>query len=846
MNDSARVLGLTGGRLQGMQLGVSLLGELLLGVLVLSGLLLGGPLLGLLGSAASAQAGEPVPRGSTVRIGIVYDNESEVMTQAVGQFEAQIRELLGDDYDLRFDARMSIGRDLTRQAATAALQTMFDDPEVDIVLAAGYVASTVASHLGPLPKPTIAPFSLDAELQGLQPRPDGSSGIPNLNYLSSPAIVKSYFEVLNRVAPFQNLAIIGPEVMFDTHPGWQEGFLGRLGMPDVRIFPVLLDRDVASTLTAIPPETDAVVVLTAPLLLAEVKELADGLIARKLPSLSPVGAEDMELGILAGMRADQKVNRFSRRVALNVQRILAGTDPADLPVAFSADARLVINMATARAIGVSPPWDLRLEAVLIHDEPLPSARHLTLVGVLQEAMTVNPDVLTRRQAVIGGEQEIKRARSDWLPQADIGASGLWIDQDRAAASFGTNPERTGTASASISQLIYSEGVSANLGIQKRLQEAREHELQQVRLDVALEVSLAYLNVLRARASERIQRDNLLLNQSNLEMAQVRESIGVAGPAEVYRWESELAQRRNELIQANALRNVAEIELNRVLLRPLEQPFSTEDITSVDDLMHVDESWLRTHIGNPAEFKRLRIWLEERALAASPEIMALDAAIAAQERALKAANRAYYVPDIALQGSYDYIFHRSGVGSDFSELQDPNAPFVFPEPSDHAWGVGLFLTLPILEGGARRADQLQARSDLLELGYERESLVLRISQRVRTAAHFTGASFANIRHARDAAEAAANSLRVVSESYARGAATFLDLLEAQNNTLITDLTAANALYGFLIDYMELQRASGSFDLLLTTEERQAQLEQLEAFMAGAGDASDKGGAGEPGE
>ncbi len=62
----------------------------------------------------------------------------------------------------------------------------------------------------------------------------------------------------------------------------------------------------------------------------------------------------------------------------------------------------------------------------------------------------------------------------------------------------------------------------------------------MRLDIAQQTATAYLNVLRAKTFERVQKDNLQLTRSNLELARVRRQIGVSGPAEVYRWESQMA------------------------------------------------------------------------------------------------------------------------------------------------------------------------------------------------------------------------------------------------------------------------------------------------------------------
>ena len=97
-----------------------------------------------------------------------------------------------------------------------------------------------------------------------------------------------------------------------------------------------------------------------------------------------------------------------------------------------------------------------------------------------------------------------------------------------------------TGTASLSQVIYADPAWANLSIQKNLQTAREQEREAVRFDITLEAAASYLNVLRAKAVERIEKENLNLTRSNLELAKVRQSVGISGPAEVYRWEAAIA------------------------------------------------------------------------------------------------------------------------------------------------------------------------------------------------------------------------------------------------------------------------------------------------------------------
>ena len=321
-----------------------------------------------------------------------------------------------------------------------------------------------------------------------------------------------------------------------------------------------------------------------------------------------------------------------------------------------------------------------------------------------------------------------------------------------------------------------------------------------------------------------------MTRSNLELAQVRQEIGVASPAEVIRWENQIANNRRNVIDASAQRNVAEIRLNRLLNRPLEESFQTEETNLDDPVLQTSAARLGPYLGDPFAFDIFRDFMTAEALMVAPELQQLDAAIRAQDRALTAASRAFWVPTVFFSGDVSAV-KTGGAGTSF------NLGFALPGnltgPNALNWTLNVSASLPLFTGGARRAEQTQTSEELEELRLTRRSLAQQVEQRVRSALHVAGASYAGIELAEASADAADRNLDLVTDAYEQGAASILDLLDGQNQALVAREVAATAVFNYLIDLMTVQRAVGQFDFFITPDQYQTFLGRLRLFFAQAG-------------
>ena len=453
-------------------------------------------------------------------------------------------------------------------------------------------------------------------------------------------------------------------------------------------------------------------------------------------------------------------------------------------------------------------------AELINEKRTDIDRKINIRQAIDEALRVNLDLKAETYTISAGHQDINKARSNLFPQIDLSATGLIIDDDRAAASLGSTAERTISGSAKVSQIIYSEPVYANLSIQKNLQKSREWQMHQLRLDIIAETGTAYLNLLNAKTVEQIQIDNMKLTRSNLNLAQNRKAIGVSGPGEVYRWESELASNRRNVVEAQARRNVAEMQLNRILDRPIEESFLTEEARVNDFILKTIDEKVFRYMNNKNDFKIFRNFMVAETFANSPELQQLETAIKAQKRVASSRANAFWSPTLALQAEAVKTFDEGGAGTDFSlaNLFPPEAQSSFTAADDLNWNVALNLQFPLFSGGAKFADRKKASAEVTQLEIERDALKDKLEQRTRTALHLAGASWAGIEFSRDAAESARKNLELVTDGYSRGLVSITDLLEAQNAALVAVQVASQARYQFLKDIVEVLRSSGRFYFL----------------------------------
>lgn len=764
------------------------------------------------GTVSAQEVGEKTTQEQLPQytIAFLYDGAMANGNISPSFFQKEITQIAKGEFDVIFPEEFVIQADSTLKGIENLLDSLLANPEVDLVVTIGAIGSTIACGKKNLPKPVVAPFIFDGELQNA-PRIGISSGVSNLFYMNLNSPIDQELIQFRKLVPFKKLGFLIDKRDLEHIPAVTK-FVKSLSFEhSIDVFIIPVENSATDVLAQIPADLSAVMV--GPIWQmsdSEVALLSEGLIANRIAGFTIASYDLVEKGLFATTMPKNGDQQLARQMAIAIQEILLGEDPKEIPVNFSRGQKLTINMQTARAINRLPSLDYTTGANLLNAKKENIGRKVTFTEIVQEALSANLDLAVAEQDVLAGNYKVNEARSALLPQLGIGAGGRVIDEDRAFISQGTSPEQVLLGSLSFSQQIYSERSWSNFSVEKDIQGSREYDRDTIKLDIIYQAAVSYLNVLRSETAERLQKENMLLTQANLERAQIRLNTGVAGPDELYRWQSEFANSRQTVLKAESTTRTAKQSMNRIVNRPLSEDFFATEMDLKDPLIIGGNKIFYQLIHNPGNFNRFNSFALQKGLAEAPELKVIDKAISAQERLLTESGRDYWVPTVSLEASLDHNFQESGAGQRNEEETGLD---------ETSWQATMMARLPLFEGGRKNATHAKNKIQLRQLKIERKAAEERISQLILESLNNTRASYPSINLSRDSVDAARRNLQLITDSYIQGIKSIIELLDAQTQALNAELDAANAVYNFLIDFMGVQRSIGSFITFSTAEERE---------------------------
>ena len=757
----------------------------------------------------------------TVTIKLISESveTEDASSNLLATSKAEITSLLQNRYNLKFEDHY-VGFDIP--SIVASIEEGFSNEEVDLVIALGPISSAILANRNSFGKPGIASIILDHELQEILITGQGSSGIENFTYIETPFDIERDLKMLHEIVSYQTLGIIGGNEIFDNFPLVQQIFSQITNTLGASIEIIPLQKTVEETMATISNRIDAVYAL--PLFQnysqEQVDQLFEQINQRKIPSAALIGDEFLARGAFMGYLSQYNLQRIPRRIALDVMKILEGVPASSLPVEMDAyTEELGINMATSRRIGVHPNWDILSESIQFNIDEFPDGSALTLKGAIAEALQRNLGLRVASADPTLAQKDIDLAIADLFPQVDISSSYQVIDDITALSRQGSQGQFNWLAGGSFSQVVLSEPTFANVAIQRLLKKSAEMGMLQTQLDLVIDVSTAYLNYLQAKSNLDIQLQNVEVTRENYHIAKAKEAVGYSGASDLYRWEAQLASANIDLNDAVATLDQTRFQINQLLNRPIEQSFQIEDVSLEEQMIMISDERLDL-IDNYGQLVKFANFLVDEAMQNLPELGQFDANIAAQERLALSQKRAFYLPSVALSGSANMVLSKSRVPEQFTPIDNVTT-----------WDISVGLQFPILQGGARKHRLEQTKVGILQLKDQRGDLRNQLEQRIRSNIASVGASYSRVELSRKAADASLKNFAIVQDSYSAGQVNIVTLIDAQTNSLQTELSALNAVYSFVLDFLNLERSIGGFYFMSSEAEKNDFFTRMNAYVFG---------------
>jgi outer membrane protein TolC len=408
-------------------------------------------------------------------------------------------------------------------------------------------------------------------------------------------------------------------------------------------------------------------------------------------------------------------------------------------------------------------------------EPVP----LDLDAALTLAARHNPGLRLARERVAEREGVVVEVQAVRLPRFDVGAQYREVDEDRIE-TFGDFPQndRSYTVDLTARYTLYAGGgPTANVAAAEKAVAAAREEVGAALSGVLLQAGTYYFDGLLARRRAQVQEEAIAVFEKQREWAQRRFQAGAGPELDVLRAEVATANARPPLIRA---RNDEKVALARLvetigldLARRLEQPFAlVENWPEAAPAWPLERYFDHAAAGRP-EFQALRL----QSLASLDRLRAVDATRRPQLGVL------------------------AGYGLSGRQFNDG-----FGSPLE-GWSMTAQASWLLWDGGATEGRRRQEESRRAQFDLERLRLDHAVHREVQEA-WLACTEAAEIRAtAATVVRTATEVLRQAEARFEAGAATQLDVLEAQFELTRARLEQFQADYAANVSLLRLEQASG---------------------------------------
>jgi len=405
----------------------------------------------------------------------------------------------------------------------------------------------------------------------------------------------------------------------------------------------------------------------------------------------------------------------------------------------------------------------------------------TLREAVSEALANNPDFRAKLEEMEQAVQVKNQARTGFFPKLSTE-----YNYTRLRNTFRNFGERTIEVSGenyawrtALTQPLFqgfeilSQYELAKLGIDQS-----ETEIELEKLNLALEVKVAYFNILIRDTAVDVAEKDVAARKSNADVVRSFYKVGMKPINELLQAEVEWANAQQALVQAQNNARLARSQFNILLSRPVNAPV---DVKVPDPLWEPITGQLDEYI--------------EKALANRPEMKLINIRLDQVDQNIRLTKSDYY-PDISFVGEYAKEGDTPDVsGSRFHQARDPKALLV--------------LSWTFWEWGKTRYAVKEEESFKRQLMDTKIGIENDIRLEVRDALLALDTAEKNIPTTRTAVKQGEENLRVEEERYKAQVTTITEVLLATTRLTQARVNYFGALYQHNIAKARLLRALGEY-------------------------------------
>jgi outer membrane protein TolC len=482
---------------------------------------------------------------------------------------------------------------------------------------------------------------------------------------------------------------------------------------------------------------------------------------------------------------------------------------------FVVDGKLRLGLEDAITLAFLNNTDIKVDRAQIEISPFSVERaHAPFdpqwVSSFAPTRSVSPSVSSLQGATtLSTLNQVSNLSytQEFLTGTTVGA-GFATTRATTNSSFAfVNPSFSSGLTFSLSQPLWrGRGLSPNRApiviAQRGVRQSHATFEAQVS-DILQRVISQYWDVVQARETLAVLKKSFALAQASYDRDKRSLELGALPPLDIYRSESQVAQRKIAVIQAEYSLKQVEVVLRQTLGADLDDRVAALDLELTE----------KAETSGSLSLIDLREALLE-AVKNRPEIEAQNQQLAIDDLSVKLANDNMR-PRLDLSASYTSsglggVVFGTGAGGNpvlvstggFTNSLNQVGSFSFP-----TYGMTLQLTLPVRNSSAR-ADLGTAMVSKKRALYQMRSLEQSISAEVKNAVHDLEQAELVITAAQASRDLSAQNLSAEERKYQLGAETIFFVLDAQNQLSQAELSLVQAKIAYQRAMTEVDHATGA--------------------------------------